>query len=87
MKVQSVFKYSTFSAEITLALERQNNIIIENNFAKGIECVYRNKNYKFIATEETIVSAGAINSPQLLMLSGIGPEKELKNFIFKTAKC
>ena len=59
------------------------NIIIENNFAKGIECVYRNKNYKFIATEETIVSAGAINSPQLLMLSGIGPEKELRNLDIK----
>ena len=30
------------------------NIIIENNFARGIECVYRNKNYKFIATDETL---------------------------------
>ena len=56
------------------------NIIIKNNSAKGVNCVHQNKKYKFDATEETILSAGAINSPQLLMLSGIGPEQELRNF-------
>jgi len=35
---------------------------------------------QFKAHQEVIVSAGAIKSPQLLMLSGIGPEKALKQF-------
>ncbi|XP_018787274.1 PREDICTED: glucose dehydrogenase [FAD, quinone] [Bactrocera latifrons] len=46
--------------------------------ATGVELMYRNKYYKVRARKEVILSAGAFNSPQLLMLSGVGPADNLK---------
>lgn len=43
----------------------------------GVEFVNNNKMYSVRAKKEVIISGGAINSPQLLMLSGIGPKKQL----------
>ncbi|KAL1502400.1 hypothetical protein ABEB36_007546 [Hypothenemus hampei] len=45
---------------------------------EGIEMVKNGKTYFLRAKNEVISSAGAINSPQLLMLSGIGPKKHLQ---------
>ena len=55
-------------------------IIIESGRATGIE--YKQAGIKKIARarKEVILSAGAIQSPQLLMLSGIGPKEHLSEF-------
>ncbi|KAL4222215.1 hypothetical protein ACF0H5_018253 [Mactra antiquata] len=46
--------------------------------AKGVYFVRNNRKFYIKADKEVILSAGAINSPQLLMLSGIGPRDHLK---------
>ena len=53
-------------------------IIIENSSAIGVEIKNKNELEKIFAEKEVLLSAGAINSPQILMLSGVGPEEELK---------
>ena len=54
----------------TRALSRR--IILENNQARGIEYEVNGQVKQAFAAKEVIVSCGAIKSPQLLMLSGIG---------------
>ena len=46
--------------------------------ATGVEFVKDGKYYSISATKEVILSAGAIGSPQILMLSGVGPAAELE---------
>lgn len=46
--------------------------------AIGVEFVHENKTYTVAADHEIILSGGSINSPQLLMLSGIGPKDQLQ---------
>lgn len=52
----------------------------------GVEFTKRGKKYKILAKKEVIVSAGAINSPQLLMLSGIGPRDHLESLDIPVVK-
>ncbi|XP_013103298.2 glucose dehydrogenase [FAD, quinone] [Stomoxys calcitrans] len=46
--------------------------------AYGVLFESQGKVYKVRASKEVICSAGAINTPQLLMLSGVGPAKHLR---------
>lgn len=46
--------------------------------AYGVEFYKNGVKYVVKARKEVIVSGGAINSPQLLMLSGIGPREHLE---------
>ncbi|RVE48049.1 hypothetical protein evm_007236 [Chilo suppressalis] len=47
--------------------------------ANGIEVERNGINMKFYADFEVVLSAGAINTPQLLMLSGVGPKTHLES--------
>ena len=51
----------------------------KNNRAKGVIFQKKEKIFKAFAIKEIILSGGTINTPQLLMLSGIGPAQHLKN--------
>lgn len=52
-------------------------VIVDNGRAVGVE-YQRNGQYHIVRARETIISAGAIKSPQLLELSGIGAADLLK---------
>ncbi|XP_046378603.2 alcohol dehydrogenase [acceptor]-like isoform X2 [Haliotis rufescens] len=62
-----------------LANSHVTKIMIENKKAVGVEYVKDGRLYRVRASREVILSAGAVGSPQLLMLSGIGPKKHLEN--------
>ncbi|SMF74332.1 choline dehydrogenase [Paenibacillus uliginis N3/975] len=53
-------------------------ILFENKCAVGVEFIKEGKCVRAYAQKKVIVSAG-INSAQILMLSGIGPKKQLKS--------
>ncbi|KAK8082144.1 FAD/NAD(P)-binding protein [Apiospora saccharicola] len=50
-------------------------IIFKQGVAVGVKVT---SGPRFRARKEVIISGGAINSPQLLLLSGLGPEQELR---------
>ena len=54
-------------------------IIIEQSRAVGVVVEQAGSELSLYAEREVILCAGAINSPQLLMLSGIGPGKHLQS--------
>ena len=54
------------------------SVVIQNNIAKGVKLLKDKQSLTMSANKEVIVSSGAINSPQVLMLSGIGPKQHLE---------
>lgn len=57
---------------VTKLLMDQNKKVI------GVKVFSRGRYFKVRASKEVLMSAGAINTPQILMLSGIGPKTHLK---------
>ena len=60
---------------ITRALVQR--VLLDNRRASGVRLQHRGDSHEIRARREVIVACGAIKSPQLLMLSGIGPTAEL----------
>ena len=53
-------------------------VLVEKERATGVEIVHRGQTRRVRAAREVILSAGTVNSPQVLLLSGIGPPAELE---------
>lgn len=53
-------------------------ILFEGRRAVGVEYLRNGRRERAMAGREVILSGGAINSPQLLMLSGVGPAGHLR---------
>jgi choline dehydrogenase len=59
---------------------RVKRILLEGNRAKGVEVLVGPRTERFHCSREVVLSAGAIQSPHILMVSGIGGEEMLKPF-------
>ena len=81
-------RWSTASAFLRPVRERPNLTVITNALtcrirvegrrAVGVEYVCRGQSALAAASREVVLCGGSINSPQLLMLSGIGPAEHLR---------
>ena len=81
-------RWSAANAYLRPALKRKNvslvnafarRVIIENQRAIGVEVEVRKQIQVVKARREVIIAASSINSPKLLMLSGVGPAEQLRS--------
>jgi choline dehydrogenase len=56
---------------------RVTRVVLEGGLATGIEVIEHGEQHRIAATREVILSGGALASPHLLMLSGIGDAADL----------
>ena len=59
-------------------------VLFEGKRAIGVEVSVDGEIHNILCTKEVILSAGALESPRLLQLSGIGPQQTLKDAGVKT---
>jgi choline dehydrogenase len=81
-------RFAALRAYLEPALKRPNlsfttnaltsRLIIEDGRCTGVEYIKGSRTHKAHASAEVVVCAGAIESPKLLLLSGIGDPKALK---------
>lgn len=81
-------RFSTATAYLRPAMHRRNleilqktlvhRILLDGGRAVGVDYERKGVRQRVLAGQEVIVCAGAINSPQLLMLSGIGDADHLR---------
>jgi choline dehydrogenase len=83
-------RWSAAAAYLKPVLDRPNlkiesnalvsRILFEGKRAAGVEFVQKKQTIQVRSDREVILSGGAVNSPQTLLLSGIGPGETLKRF-------
>ncbi len=83
------FRESASTAFLRPALKRSNltvqtnahvtRVLFDGTKAIGVEYARRRTIHRALAARETILAGGAINSPQLLQVSGVGPATTLKS--------
>ncbi|KAM7412270.1 hypothetical protein PAMA_021970 [Pampus argenteus] len=88
MTIHKGKRWSTASAYLRPVLSRPNlktevhclttKILFDGSRAVGVEYTQKGQKKRVFADKEVILSGGAINSPQLLMLSGVGNADDLK---------
>ncbi|MFD2883920.1 GMC family oxidoreductase N-terminal domain-containing protein [Pseudomonas lini] len=86
--IQDGQRMSTYRAFIEPVIERPNltvrtgcelqRVLFEGRTAVGIEVLKSGRLERIYAAREVILSAGSLKTPQMLMLSGIGPRAELE---------
>lgn len=88
-KRQSVFRSYTFPlmdrgnlTVLTHALVAR--VLFEGATAVGVELIHRGRAHQIAATTEVVLSLGAINTPKVLLQSGVGDENELRRFNIPT---
>lgn len=86
---------TTAKAYLVPAMNRKNFKVVKNAHvtkllindkkeATGVEFILNNRKFKVNAKKEIVLAAGSINTPQILMLSGIGPKKQLEQHKIKS---
>ncbi|XP_068838273.1 choline dehydrogenase, mitochondrial [Capricornis sumatraensis] len=88
MTIHEGKRWSTACAYLHPALSRPNltaetqtfvsRVLFEGPRAVGVEYIKNGESHRAYASKEVILSGGAINSPQLLMLSGVGNADDLR---------
>jgi choline dehydrogenase len=84
-KRQSVFRSYTFPLMDQPNLTVLTNALVtrltfERMRVSGVEIFHGGRNHRICASQEVILSLGAIHTPKVLMQSGIGDEAELRRF-------
>ncbi len=89
MTVKNGVRWSTMRGYLEPVMDRPNlkvfsrafsrRVLFEGHRATGIEFEHRGERKIAYAEQRVILAAGAIGSPQLLMLSGIGPGAHLRD--------
>jgi choline dehydrogenase len=79
---QSIFRSYTFPVMhqpnlTVLPGTTVTRVLVERGAAIGVECIVDRRSRRFLASQEVILSLGAIHTPKVLMQSGIGDSETL----------